>query len=265
VLARALLDGDPCVERSSSAGGQEFSFGSASVASAGTPRLGDPDAGIEVPRVDLNGAFRFKIGQDVDLGFVWDQGLDEGAVSLAPDQPSTNNGDVYGGGLSLGYSAAFPDEPRFRMGLTVDLLFYSVPFVEYRTCIENCQGQPMLTTMDRGRAGIPVVAIGAVPSFRLDRLTLYGGFTLRNHPTVERGEIEEDLDLDDGDEEVSGGSFNVVASVGLDVEVTSSLRASLQIYQPLTETPVRYLPTIALGIALPIGAPPNGASFASRR
>ena len=231
-------------------GRHEVSIGSSTLVSAHAPGEGDTDAGVEIPRVDLNGALRFRIGDDVDLGFVWDQGLEEGARGIAEDQPTPDNGDVFGGGFSLQYAAPFPAEPRFRIGMTLDLLYYSVPYVEYRTCVEGCA--PM-TTIERGRAGIPVISIGMIPSYRFERWTVYGGLTARNHPTIERGEIESDLDFDSGSDEVSAGPFNLVASAGVDVPLHRSLRASLQLYQAITQTPVAYGPTLAVAVAIPFG------------
>jgi hypothetical protein len=232
-------------------GQQEVSFGSAAVVSAGTPTEGDRGAGIELPRIDLNGALRFALGKNADLGFVWDQGLDEGSQKIAPDQPSPKNGDVYGGGLSFQYSVFFQDS-KLRLGLTTDVLYYSVPYVEYRTCVTGCEGMPMLSTIERGRRTVPVVSLGVIPSYRFGRVTVYGGMTARNHPTIDRGDIEDDVIIED-EQDVYAGPFNLVASLGVDVAIYRSVRASLQIYQPLTQTPVAYRPTVGLGVSIPIG------------
>ncbi len=227
----------------------EASFGASTLATTNPPEEGpDANAGIHIPRLELGGALRGRLTDSLDLGFVWDQGLRQGAYKTSPDQPSPGGGSVYGGGASL-FASIPTAEPSFRVGVGVDLMIYSIPFVEYRTCVENCGGKPY-STVDHDREEIGVYGLSLIPSWRSGRLTLFAGGTVRNHPTVAKGEIEGDIELDD---EVRAGPVNLLVSGGAELELGAGVRAMGMVYQTLTDQPVRYWPTFAVGLTIPLG------------
>src|SRR5262249_34381211 len=79
----------------------EIGVGTSSLARVSAPKPGDdPNAGLVVPRVDLNGGIRARIGQNWDIGLLYDNGMNSGAEMTAPDMPRPD-GDVFGGGLSV--------------------------------------------------------------------------------------------------------------------------------------------------------------------
>lgn len=234
----------------------EVSAGTAGLVSLTEPgEVEEANAGIAVPRSQVNAAARLKVAPNFDLGLLWDHGFDEGSIAISDDQPDPE-GDVYGAGLSTYYSAETVD-PRFRVGVGLDLLFYSVPYVEYRNCIENCFGE-RFTEVDHDRDTIPVLSAALIPSYRLSpKWTVFGGVTMRNHPTIPKEDIEGSIDFE---EEVESGPFNYLVSAGIEREIFGRVRAMLVLYQPVVANPVRYGPTIGLNVTLPLGRrdPPPG-------
>jgi hypothetical protein len=225
----------------------EASFGASTLASAAAPQEGDgANAGLYIPRVEVVGALRKRISDNLDLGVMWDHGFRRGAYATSEDQPSPNKNNVYGGGLSGFYSLA-TSAPGLRIGVGLDLLLYSIPFVEYRTCVSLCGGQTY-TQVDHDRETIGVASLSVVPSWKTGRLTVFGGGTLRNHPTVEKGSLEV-LDVDD---EVEGGPVNFILHAGVDVELGGGLRAMALVYQPIDQNPVQYYPTLGVGLTIPL-------------
>jgi hypothetical protein len=218
------------------------------LASERAPSEGDDDnAGLYVPTVELGAALRRRIQRNMDIGFVWDHGMKDRARAVSPDEPDPDNGSVYGGGLTFFYS--FPTaEPGLRIGTGLDVIVYSVPYVEYKTCT-TCQ--PMSTSIERDRAQTTVYAGSIIPSWRSGRVTVFGGATVRNHPTVPKGEVVVG-NPDDDEGPVRGGPANWVAQVGGEVELGAGVRAMALLYQPLTRDPVSYGPSLGIGLTVPL-------------
>jgi hypothetical protein len=241
--------------------GHEVSLGSPTVASLTEPEVVEGEnAGLVLPRWHLNGALRYQPKQNFDMGLILDWGLDAGSRALAEDQPDPDNGDVRGGGVSLGYS--FQAGEMFKLGLGLDLILYSIPYVEYETCIDPLCLEPY-TTIDRDRDTIPVMSLGIVPSWRLGtHWSAFAGANIRNHPTIRKGDIDDGIDIEE--EEVESGPGNVVASAGIEFEMTSGLRAMAYMYQPVYMDPVHYGPTIGVLVTIPLSrdAPPSPAPAA---
>jgi len=227
----------------------EAAVGTSAVARASDPVEGpDANAGLYIPRVEVTAALRKRISEDMDLGLLYDHGFRRGAIATSEDQPEPNNGSVYGGGVTGFYSVP-TGTPGLRVGIGLDLLMYSVPYVEYRTCVDFCGSEPY-SRVDHDRDSIGVYSLAVIPSYHTGRITLFGGGTVRNHPTIEKGSIEGPLDSDD---EVDSGPPNFILSGGIDVELGQGIRAMAIVYQPMDKDPVDYGPTLGLGLTLPLG------------
>src|SRR5688500_18683807 len=162
----------------------EAQVGASTLMSAGAPEEGEnANAGLYIPRVEMNAALRTRLRNNVDIGFLWDHGFRQGAYATSEDMPEPKNGAVYGGGPSLFYSMP-TGAPELRIGLGLDFMIYSIPYVEYRTCVTNCGGE-MYTRVTRGRDNIGVYSLALVPRWKSGRFTLFGGGTVRNPPTIE--------------------------------------------------------------------------------
>jgi len=227
----------------------EVGLGSPTVGSVVAPKEAEgANAGIVLRRHELTGNLRARVTRNLDLGLLWDHGFDQGSRKVNDDMPNPDNGDVYGYGISMYFSA--PLDPTFSVGIGADLLLYSIPYVEYRTCVDNCFGEPF-TIVDEERDTIPVVSIGVIPSWKVnDNLVLFAGATLRNHPTIEKSDIEGPELFDD--EEVDMGPENIVFSAGVEVAMPGGIRGMAYVFQPAAGNPVNYGPTVGIGFRIPL-------------
>jgi hypothetical protein len=227
----------------------EASFAASTLTSADRPREGeDANAGLHIPRYEVGAALRGRLSQNLDVGLLWDHGFREGARPTSPDQPTPDNGAVFGGGA--GMFASLPTAmPGLRIGVGLDLMVYSIPYVEYRTCVpKDCFGRPH-TMVDEDRDLIGVYSASLIPSWRVSSLTLFAGGTLRNHPTIVKASTESDFD---DDEEVENGPANLLVSAGAEIDIGAGVRLLGMIYQPVTTDPVEYAPTLAVALTIPL-------------
>jgi hypothetical protein len=117
--------------------------------------------------------------------------------------------------------------------------------------VTNCGGASF-TDVSHDRETIPVLSIGLTPSWRLSpNWAVFGGVNLRNHPTIDKSDVEIGVEVLD-DEEVSAGPGNVVAAAGVEFEMTNGLKMMAYIYQPVYMDPVEYGPTIGVNFTIPI-------------
>ena len=230
----------------------ELAVFSPRVAELARPSEGDgANAGLYLPRVQVDGAARFRVNSNFDVGLLWDQGLSSDATAITPDQPKPRNGSTFGGGVSMFYSAEAGHD--LRIGFDLNVLRYSVPYIEYRTCVDYCDGATM-TDVEDGRRGVWVASVGLVPSYQVGALTWFGGVTLRNHPTNTKGEVESSIDnaLDSSDE-IRSGPMNLILSGGVEWAMSDRIKAMAQIFAPVTGNPVVYAPTVGLGMSVALG------------
>lgn len=226
-----------------------------SLASVSTLGLGKPEevdganAGVEIPRWHASAAARIRVTRDFDLGLLYDHGFELGARKLDSTQPDSDNGDVSGAGFGAHYSIPTSIE-GFRIGIASNLLIYSVPYIEYRTCIDGCAGNPFLD-ISRHRDNIAVLSQSVIPSWKIDdRWTIYASITARNHPTVDKKSIESVVAPND--EPIEAGPFNIIVNAGADIDLGHGIRAAAHVYQPVYAEPVKYGPTIGLSLTLPL-------------
>lgn len=225
----------------------ELGVGVSTLVQTHAPSEGNTEAGVWIPRLQANGALRFQPIKDFDMGLIYEQGFKSGAKQISPDIPEPH-GDAYGLGLTMGYSIP-TGEPGLRIGVALDLIRYSVPYVEYRTCVDFCGGVPW-TEVDRANVGVGVVSLGFVPSYNQGPWTVFGSLTLRNHPTVQRGGVEVGVV---NDEDVESGPMNAVLAGGASYTLPARVKLSMIIYQSLSSDPVNYGPTMAASFTLPFG------------
>jgi hypothetical protein len=229
---------------------QELAFGTSTLSVITDPKEApDANAGLFIPRYHISGAARFRASRRLDVGLLWDYGLDKGSKAIQDGQPPVDNGDVFGGGLSMHYSAAAGDD--VNIGIGIDMLLYSIPYVEYRTCIDPpCI--PEFDSVTRERDTIPVVAVGLTPSWKLSpQIAAFGGVTARNHPTIPRTEIEGPQLFED--DPVEAGPLNFIANAGVEYTLANGMRAMVHVFQPIFADPVRYGPTFGAQFTIPLG------------
>lgn len=239
----------------------EISIGASSLAHS-TLGSSDDGAAVEVPGTQAEGNVRVRVNQRVALGLLYAEGFDASAKKTKEMQPDVDGGNVRGYGFTL--AGAIPTgSPQWTVGLNSELLFWSVPWIEYSTCVMNCGGSQW-TIVREDRATISQLALGVVPTYTSGKMTFWGGLTFRNHPTIEQKGTEVGVDVTDDVEE---GSFNTVLSLGGDIELGGGFRAGLTVYQVVQGKPAQYGPSLAATITIPLGQrdlpPSTGAPPAS--
>jgi hypothetical protein len=233
------------------AGQAQLAVGASSVAHFSAPGPGDPNAGIEIPGTQLFGSLRGQLNDTFSLGALYENGLDRGAKPLKGTQPPVEGGSVQGYGLTADVSIRTGD-PRLRIGLGVDAMIWRVPYVEYLTCAAGEACAPyMIVEHDADMVG--TFAASVTPSYRAtDVVTVFGGLTVRQHPTIQQKGQEMGPLLDDP--EVQSGPANVIASGGVELSIAEgALLASAIAYWDVSREPARYGPGAAVMLSIPFG------------
>lgn len=224
----------------------EVQLGAGSVGDVMTPRAPDGAAAVEIPGLQFDAQGRVRVGKHVGLGVMLASGAASTARPARQDQLPVEGGNPNGAGLQLVASVPSAD-PHWVLGVGVEVMRWSVPYVESGVCTD-CD-EPY-TWIERGRQVVPQLAVGATQTYRGRHVDLTGGLTLRSHPTIKRLLVERD---GDSSGEVEVGTANLVASLGVDVKLGGGVRAGAVLYSSLNAAPVRYGPSLALTLTLPLG------------
>ncbi|MGE5184879.1 MAG: hypothetical protein ACM31C_22560 [Acidobacteriota bacterium] len=232
----------------------ELDVGASNLADHVAPRAGNPDDGDSVPSTQLRGELAMRARDNWRFAAVHERGLVGTETQLTSSQPPLLGHDVTGYGGELAYSIATA-APEWRIGVAAELLIWSVPWVEYTTCVAAC-GTQVYTSTRTGSDLVPTFALAFVPSYHAGRWTLFGGLTLRNHPTAPATSLGTGPNTDDI---VNAGPLNVIVHAGAEVAL-GGVRASVVVDQDTTTDPVRYGPGIGVMVAIPLGSEPRPAS-----
>jgi hypothetical protein len=226
----------------------ELAAGLSNVTDFMKPRVGDASQAVEVPSTEMRDELRFRIGQRGQLGLIYEQGF--GSTSKQPDstQAPIGKGDVEGYGVSGGYSFE-TSTPGLSIGTTIEVMGWSVPYVEYKTCT-SCP--TLYTITEHGRANPMTLGLGITPSYRSGAITVFGGAFARNHPTTQRKELGTDVTFSDGGD-VENGPLNVLLHAGIQIEIERWLSALVLVHQDVVADPVRYGPGIGVALTARLG------------
>ncbi|MEO8700366.1 MAG: hypothetical protein ABI867_09995 [Kofleriaceae bacterium] len=229
----------------------QLDVGASSLAHFGDPGVGDPNAGIEIPGTQIHGGLRGRVSDTFSVGLFYETGLDKGAKQLKDTQPPVEGGNVQGYGANVDVSIPTGD-PKFRVGLGAEVVLWSVPYVEFLTCAAGEECFPF-QIQDRGRDQVGTFAASITPSYRIDEsVTLFGGVTARQHPTLPQKGQETDPLF--SEPEVESGPMNFIVSAGAEVAFADGgILASAVAYYDVSQTPAKYGPGVALMISLPFG------------
>jgi hypothetical protein len=237
----------------------QIDVGATSVAHLGSPGEGDPNQGVELPGTQLHGGAKLRAGKSLQLGILYENGFDAGAKAIKHNQPPVDNGNVSGYGISL--DAIIPTgDPRINVGLGVDGMLWSAPYVQYDSCAAGVDCFPYNIT-ERGRDHVTAFAASVTPSFKLDpSVVLFGGLTVRNQPTIQQKGTTQDPLLD-ADGEVQSGPANFVVAAGAQLSLAdNAVLLSGVLYYNVSRNVVEDKPGIGLMLSLPFGkikpAPP---------
>jgi hypothetical protein len=227
----------------------ELSAGLSNVTDISRPRVGNASQAVEVPTTQMRDELRFRLDERAQLALIYEQGF--AATSKQPDstQAPVGPGDVHGYGVSAGYSFK-TSEPGLAIGTTFEVMGWSVPYVEYQTCTD-CPGQS--TSITHGRANPLTLGIGVSPSYRIGRMTYFGGAFARNHPTTLRKEQNVNATIVDAEADVHNGPFNLLLNAGVEIELQPWLSALVVLHQDVVANPVQYGPGIGVALTAKLG------------
>lgn len=255
--ATPLRTGEPL------AGPVELSMGASSIGDVRAPRLVDRDASIEVPEQQYRGELRVRILR-AEIAGIYERAASSSMHALDATQAPVDEGDMFGAGGAVRYSIDAGDlTPGLSFGLGLEAMSWEIPYVEYRTCVENCEvnnADPMQVW--HGVDHVGSLAVAFTPTYRRGPIAVFAGAYMRQHPTIERKGTE--LYEYERDKDVAGGNDNWLVHAGLEWRLPYvSLLAHIQ--QDLTRDPVWYGPSFGFAIAarlpefsLPRSTPPSG-------
>jgi hypothetical protein len=244
--AAPLRTGEPI------AGPVELSVGASSFGDVRSPELVDEQASIEVAREQMRAELRIRLGKRGELVPIFEQALGN-VMRLDPTQAPVGSGAPTGLGLGARYSMD-TDAPGFAIGLGVEAMSWEIPYVEYRTCVANCEENSAPTMqVNRGYASVGTLGLSLTPTYRRGPVALFAGAYTRRHPTIVRKGTEQ-FAQNSSARDVDGGNYNVVVNAGIEYRLpVVSVLATVQ--QNLTSDPVQYGPSFGLAIALRVPDP----------
>jgi hypothetical protein len=97
---------------------------------------------------------------------------------------------------------------------------------------------------------IPTFGVALVPSYRVGRMTYFGGITVRNQPTITELHTTTEPDDDGGP---NGGTINVTLHAGVGVDVGGGVHANAFVHDTVTNDPIAYGPSVGLELEVPLG------------
>ncbi len=227
----------------------QLGLGASNVADMVAPTAGDPRAGDVVPGTQLRGEIALRVGSSGMIWGAYEQGLSATGQAVSASLPNLHDSDVIGAGTGFAWSIA-TSNPHWRIGVSTELMFWSVPWVQYTTCVSTNCDSPGFTYSDRGSDLVPTLAFGITPSYHSGPLTLFGGVTARNQPTITGLIYTQDPD---SDADVQNGPFNVTLHAGVEYEVSDAVKISLLVHQTVTTNPIESGPGIGLMVRIPFG------------
>jgi hypothetical protein len=243
--AAPLRTGEPL------AGPVELSVGASSIGDVTKPELVDEQASIEVAREQMRAEVRIRLGKRGELTPIFETAMGK-MVPLDSTQAPVEDGKPAGKGLAVRYSID-TGAPGFSVGLGVEAMSWTIPYVEYRTCIEYCEdNNAPIMEKHYGREDVGTFGLSLAPTYRSGNLAMFATAYTRRHPTIKRKGTEELSP--DYDSDVDGGNYNLMLSAGLEYRLpVASVMATVQ--QDVTRDPVAYGPSFGLAIALRVPEP----------
>lgn len=214
--------------------------GAPSLADLTDPSLTEQDSGIALPRRTTRAMVSLGITPYWSISAIRDVGTASSPYTFDPTLPKLDDRHVEGRGMQMDFSIR-TSEPRFRVGLSFEMMMWKVPWVAVDRCIADCEyGDPGAYLW--GDDMVPTFGAAVAPSYRVtDNLSVFGNLTVKNHPTM----VNDVTNAGHQPAEVHGGPTSAIFAAGMALEVERHLELALQIAQPVTNDPVSYGPSIS--------------------
>ena len=223
----------------------ELTVGASSLGQTKRPTAGNEMKALEIPDHQVRGELRIRFFERGELAIIHERAIGH-ATKIDETQADVDSGQPWGGGAAARY-AIHPHGAPWSVGLDFELMSWIVPYSEIRTCVKNCEDVDNYQEI-RSSSGEMTWGFGITPSYRLGRVSLFGGMFLRNHPTIVRKGSEL---YEDNDEDTETGPPNVLLHAGVAVRF-SAFTALLLVNQNIDRDPVFYGPGIGLAISAAI-------------
>ncbi|HTL31789.1 MAG TPA: hypothetical protein VL326_01625 [Kofleriaceae bacterium] len=218
-----------------------FELGATSLGDLAKPRAGtDPAAGIAVAQHQGRATFALAANDWFHVAFFHERALHENSTEISSTIPPLDDRAALGYGMALAFSVP-TSTPGFRIGIDTELTTWGIPYLSFTE--SSVSSTP---DVDRGRDIVGMAALGVTPSYRSGPWTVYGGMTVRNHPTMIE-EVTSEWVAPEPD--VQEGPFNAIAAAGVGFR-EDNVEVVADVHQTLTTDPVRYGP--AIGVTLKI-------------
>ena len=220
----------------------EASFGTSSAFDLRAPRLVDHTAAVETPSVQLRGEARFRIGTFGEIHVGTEHALAPTPID-ATQAPIPGDDNAWS--FNLGVRYAVPLAPGVFLGLGLESVVWTLPYVEYRSCVENCEGVPP-QERDSGTDSLWGLAADITPTYRSGDLTLFAGLHIAPNPTIQRKGTE--IGAMDYDSDLALGPTSYIVHAGAEYKL-GPISVLAQIQQDLAGSPVAYGPSFGFAIA----------------
>ncbi|HEY3353475.1 MAG TPA: hypothetical protein VGQ83_09520 [Polyangia bacterium] len=234
----------------SSRGVADFYVADSTVTFLMPPELApNENAGLFIPRTQLEGAFAGRPSEWVSLRLLWLDALPQGALAAAPTRlPSP---DMHAWGIGGGIVVGTPERHGpLSYHVAVDVLPVSVPSRVRVACVQNCEGAPPpRETLQRDT--VPLMSLMTTLGWAVSpTVRLTASAAVKNHPT----NIESFRSLTPRGE-VYSGPLNVIVGLGGEFRLGSWCSLVPQLQIPVTAEPVRYGMIFGLGVRATLERP----------
>ena len=230
----------------------ELSLGASNALDTRTPRLADPTASVEVPTTQARGELRIRVGRYGQIALIHERSIESTFQPLDRTQAPVETGTAWSAGAAFRYAIHVDEYPELTVGLGVELLDWTIPYVEYRSCVQNCDGLP-LQQVNRGTDTLASAAFSITPTYRRGPLTVFAGLYAAPHPTIVRkGDEYSPVDYNS---ELDSGRYNYVLHAGAQYRFGAGISLLAQIQTDVTRAPASYAPSFgfALSATIPDG------------
>jgi hypothetical protein len=162
-----------------------------------------------------------------------------------------NEGRTVGRGAAVRYSIDAGSGLSFGLGLEV--MSWEIPYVEYRTCVENCaeNDAPQMQVF-RGVENVEGANFAFTPTYRRGAFAMFAGAYTRPQPTIKRKGSE--IGSENYDSDVDAGPYNWIVHAGAEYRLPY-VSILAQVQQDLTRNPVWFGPSFGLAIATRLPEP----------
>jgi hypothetical protein len=158
-------------------------------------------------------------------------GFSSGAFAAAPCLVKKPNESVFTFGLGIGLT--IPLSRSWYMGFSMEGLLSSVPTHMVAYCLD-CEetGNPTRTVDREESTNVGIMRIGLIAGWEFESGRLFGGMTIRNHPTNVSLDLERVYSTSEIDADVENGPMYGMAGLGVEFELVDSVSILVQAYQP---------------------------------